>query len=61
MSERKTPCETRRSERKTLCEPRVRKSNTVQATEGMEKIAENAMIKKAATSYCDGEEGRMDE
>ena len=36
----------------------VRKSNTVQATEEMEKIATNAMIKKVATSYCDGEEGR---
>ena len=35
----------------------VRKENTVRATEGMEKIAEKAMIKKVATSYCDGEEG----
>ena len=35
----------------------VRKGNTVRATEGMEMIAENAMIKKVATSYCDGEEG----
>ena len=35
----------------------VRKSNTVRATEGMEKIAMNAMIKKVATSYCDGAEG----
>ena len=32
-------------------------SPTVQATEGMEKIATNAMVKKVATSYCDGEEG----
>ena len=31
--------------------------NTVQATEGMQKIAENAMVKKVATIYCDGEEG----
>ena len=31
--------------------------NTVQVTEGMEKIAKNAMIKKVATSYCDDEEG----
>ena len=35
----------------------VTKENTVQATEGMEKIAKNATIKKVATSYCDGEEG----
>ena len=35
----------------------VIKKNTVQATEGMEKIAKNAMIKKVATRYCDGEEG----
>ena len=35
----------------------VRKENTVQATEGMEKIAENAMTKKVATRYSDGEEG----
>ena len=35
----------------------VRKENTVQATEEMEKIATDAMAKKVATSYCDGEEG----
>ena len=35
----------------------VRKGNTVRITEVMEKIAENAVIKKVATSYCDGEEG----
>ena len=34
----------------------VRKGNNVRVTEGMEKIAENAMRKKVATSYCDGEE-----
>ena len=31
----------------------VRKENTVRATEGMEKIAENAMVKNVATSYCE--------
>ena len=35
----------------------VRREKTVRATEEMEKIAKNAMIKKVATSYCDGEEG----
>ena len=35
----------------------VRKKNTVRATEGMEKMAENAMVKKVATSYCCDEEG----
>ena len=29
----------------------------MRATEVMEKIAENAMTKNVATSYCDGEEG----
>ena len=35
----------------------VRKEITVRASEGMEKVAENAMVKKVATSYCGGEEG----
>ena len=46
MTERKTLCEPRRSERGRPCEP-----------QGMEKIATNAMIKKVATCFCDGEEG----
>ena len=35
----------------------VRKEHTVRVMEGMEKISENAMIKKVAMSHCDGEEG----